>query len=347
MESGILTENGALNVKNRCGVIGLGQMGIQHAAILSVLTGHSVCAYDPNERLLGVAKKVAKNICAHSTLDDLLDQNDLSAVFLCTPVHTHASLVETVNERCSGELSVFVEKPLSIDCRSATELASLIFKSNRTGMVGFQKRFNGVYAKVKELLSRDLIGNVRFYRGHAFSYDVPRKEKGRKFEPPDGGVTLDFGAHVIDLLIWLFGEPQMNSSFKASVFSSGVEDYVHTVLNHRGLRGSVDIGWSMRNYAPNEHQIEIHGTLGTILADDDLLTLYLDKPGEGGLEEGFHSYSSFDLTKPVPYLFSSPEYVLEDQYFLECIRSGAQPHPSFSEAAKVNKLLDEIRSKSY
>lgn len=327
-------------------VIGMGQMGLQHAAILSVLTGSKVCVHDSNERLLGMAGTVARNLCIHSDVHSLLQEKGLEAVFICTPAQTHAEVIKLINDGTDRDISLFVEKPLSTDYGLARELAEYLGSKGRHGMVGFQKRFNGVYTKVKEILGKNILGDIRFYVAHSYSYDVPRRAKGWKFEPPNGGVTLDFGAHLLDMLIWLFGEPQVSRSFTKMVFSKAVEDYVHAVLNHNGVMGTIDVGWSMRNYAPNDHSLEVHGTKGTAIATDEELTLYLDKSESEAYPKGIHAYHTSQLTARPPYLLTYPEYVLEDQYFLKCVALGSGFEPDFQQAACVNKLADDIRRKS-
>jgi predicted dehydrogenase len=321
-------------------------MGLQHAAILSVLTGRKVCVHDSNERLRGIAKVAANNLCVHSNIHDLLQEKNLGAVFICTPVQTHKELIRLVVGDTSKDIGLFVEKPLSTDFESARELAAYSISNSRRVMVGFQKRFNGVYSKLKDMIERGVLGDIKFYTSHSFSYDVQRKSEGWKFECPYGGVTLDYGAHLLDLLIWLFGEPEVSSSFSRMMFSRAVEDYVHATLNHGGVLGTISIGWSMRNYAPNDHTLEVHGTNGTAVATDEHLIVYLDKSTFDAYPQGVHTYPASQLTPKPPYLLTYPEYVLEDQYFLNHVASGIMLEPDFRQAARVNKLADSIRKQT-
>ena len=327
----------------RSAVIGLGQMGLQHAAILSVLTGQRVCVHESNARLLNMVSMFAANLCVHSDLNDLLHEEELRSVFVCTPVQTHSELGRAIMEETSSQVSLFVEKPLAANHRSAKELATIADRGGRMVMVGFQKRFNGVYLKLKELVQNDALGEVKCYRAHSFSYDVTRRSKGWKFEPPFGGVTLDFGVHVIDIITWLFGEPMVSHSFRSNLFSKGVEDYVHADLEHNDIVGTLDVGWSMRNFTPSDHELEIQGTNGTAVASDEKLTIYLENDAKPYLA-GTHTFYKSELTPKPPYLLTYPEYVLEDVYFLKSTQTGTSPSPSFQQAALVNKVVDEIRN---
>jgi predicted dehydrogenase len=328
----------------KASVIGLGQMGLQHSANLSALTNQPVCVYDSNQRLVGLAAKLAKNLCAHNSLEELLAHGDAQIFYVCTPVQTHKEVVEDILKTRS-DVALFVEKPLSYDYSSANRIARMANSTKRPNMVGFQKRFNGVYSKLKEFVDTGILGDIRFYRAHSFSFDVVRPSTGWKFQSSMGGVTLDFGAHMIDILIWLFGEPHVLSSSQQQIFSNQVEDYIVAVLENGSFTGVLEIGWCMRNYFPNEHLIEIHGTRGTATATDDEVILMLDSDVKD-YKAGITKFNSATLTPRPKYLLTYPEYVLEDQYFIECASTQASAHPSFEDAAKVNKLVDDIRSKA-
>lgn len=325
----------------RAAVVGLGQMGLQHISTLGVLTGQRVCVFDSNLRLAELAGKMSRNLCVHRSLEDLTAEGDTNVFYVCTPVQTHEEIVRNIL-KTRGDGALFVEKPLSTDYTSARRMAELVSGDRIINMVGFQKRFNGVYAKLKELLDNGVLGEVKFYRAHSFSFDVTTKLNGWKFQPSTGGATLDYGAHMMDILIWLYGEPSVRSSSFERVFSEQVEDYTIASLQHTSIEGLLEVGWSMRNYYPNEHVIEVHGTSGTAVASDDELTLILDKESNG-YRAGMNRFNFTTLTPTPRYLLTYPEYTLEDQYFLNCVSAGSKPRPDFSDAAKVNRLADSIR----
>lgn len=325
------------------GVIGLGQIGIQHAAILSVLTETKVCVAEKNERLLKAVSDIGGSICPHDSVHDLLREDLLNGIFVCTPVQTHFDVVADILRETHDDLYLFVEKPLATNYRQASDLINMI-GSKRGSMVGFQKRFSGIYSRLKRVVTENLLGEIKFYKAHSFSYDVVTNSKGWKFEPPDGGVTLDFGTHMMDLILWLFGEAKVSSAFKRSIYSRRVEDFVHAILSHGNIEGTLDIGWSMRNYSPNEHRLEIHGTNGSAIATDDRLVLHVDHSIEGIIGSGTHVFHSTDLGVEVPFLLSYPEYVLEDEYFLMGAKQRAKLQPDFSQGANVNQLADSIKT---
>jgi predicted dehydrogenase len=156
-----------------------------------------------------------------------------------------------------------------------------------------------------------------------------------------GGVLLDSASHLLDILIWFFGEPSSVMAVKKQVYSSEVEDYVHAVLSFEsGLLGHVDACWSASNYRIPEFLIEIHGRNGMLTVTDDFVKFATGKEAGGNEESQTYYKQSFPL--PVPVLLTEAEYTLEDMAFLEAVRTRTTPKSNFIEAAKVNALIDSI-----
>lgn len=326
------------------GVVGIGQMGLQHATIVSSLDGHQVRAMCDKESLLvRMARKVLPNLHFYTDYNEMLERESLDAVFVCTPALSHESIVTDIIDKDKA-MSLFVEKPLAANYDAAMRMVHAARRSTGKMMVGFQKRFTGVFGKTKELLNKDALGGLLFFRCHVLSSDVLKETQGWKFEKESGGAILDFGPHLLDLLIWYFGEPLSVESFKKHFFSFKVEDFAHSVVNCKnGLVGYVDIGWSMRNYRPHELSIEIHGKHGSLNVTEDRLVVYLDRDVPGMIEKGVHAFHTASLTPQVPFLLTYPEYTLEDQCFLNCVESNLQPEQDFKQAARVNRLIKMIQ----
>jgi predicted dehydrogenase len=82
------------------------------------LTNQPVCVYDSNQRLVGLAAKLAKNLCAHNSLEELLAHGDAQIFYVCTPVQTHQEVVEDIL-KTRDDVALFVEKPISYNYSSA------------------------------------------------------------------------------------------------------------------------------------------------------------------------------------------------------------------------------------
>jgi len=156
------------------GVIGVGNMGQNHARVYSELRGvEEVIVYDsdPGKRLRGV----------HTTADlgDLLDAVDL--VSICTPTPSHKDVVCRVAE---VGIPFLVEKPLASTLDDALAIGSI---SVQIAGVGHIERFNLTAATACQLATRPAHISIR--RHNPWSSRVT-----------DTSVVHDLMIHDIDLV---------------------------------------------------------------------------------------------------------------------------------------------------
>lgn len=321
-------------------------MGILHAAMSNSLEGnHVVAISDSDNFLTKLAKKAIPKFKFYPDYHLMLESEDIDALYLCTPSQTHYSITRDILRNYRG-VSLFVEKPLALNGQEASVLASDARNLDAITMVGYQKRFAGVFQKTKELLDADILGEPAYLRAHSFGSNVLREERGWKFQKGSGGVTLEYGVHLLDLLIWFFGEPlSANSTFK-SLFSSNVEDFVSShVRFEKGLVGDIMISWSMRNYSIPEMLIEVHGKSGSLTVTEDTVSVVLERGSDrAGMDAGVTQFNGVNLDYSVPFLIASPENVLQEKAFLDSVKSKTQPLQNFESAARVNRFVDMILS---
>jgi predicted dehydrogenase len=322
-------------------VIGLGKMGLLHAAIVTSLPDATVTSVCEKDLFLSAAAKaiLPKNIAVYRDVKKMISEEDPEAVFVTTPIDTHVSIVEDLL-KAKTDLSVFVEKPLAVSHEQARIACDAAKGSRGVQMVGFQKRFSPVFQKAREILE-ETVETPIFFRAYCLSSDVLREGSAWRSKKGSGGVLLDSAPHLLDILIWFFGEPTSVMAVKKQVYSREVEDYVHAIFSYEsGLQGHVDACWSVSNYRLPEFLLEIHGRNGMLTVTDDFVKFAAGKQTGGNSGGQVHYRQSFQT--PVPFLLTDPEYTLEDVAFLHAIRTRTVPDANFSQAAKVNDLIDRI-----
>jgi predicted dehydrogenase len=323
----------------KVGVIGLGKMGILHSGILNSLPNVTLQAICESESfVLRAAKSILpKNTACYKNHHDMLKNENLDAVFVTTPINSHSSLILDI-ARADRNLSIFVEKPLATSLSQAQEACDVVRDLAGIHMVGFQKRFSPIFKKAKEILVDKALGDLIFFRGYSFSSDVLREAKGWRLSGNSGGVLLDLAPHLVDVTLWLFGEPTDVMSSLSRVYSAEVEDYVHANFQYAsGLKGNFDACWSIRNFRMPEIRIEVYGKNGTLVVTDDFVTLSTDR--HIGQTQTLHKQS---FNTSVPFLLADPEYTWEDLEFIAKTRERTLPDLNFFEAAKVNSAIDRI-----
>jgi len=318
-------------------------MGILHAGIVNQLPDVRLKAICEKEALVArmASKLLPTDISFYKDHLEMVTNEDLDAVFVTTPIESHAPILVQIAE-ARPDISLFVEKPLADSGFSANRVCEAITKSRGIHMVGFQKRYSPLIQRAKKVIDEKSIGDLMFFEASCFSSDVLREGKSWRVKSESGGVVLDLAPHLLDLLLWLFGDVESVSAIERRLYSTMVDDYVGAVFQFEsGLTGHMNACWSVRGYGLPEISIAIYGREGTIVFSDDELRIE-HKDGDG--VQVFYN-QSFDTS--VPFLLASPEYTVEDQVFLNSIDGGTRPTPDFFEAAKVNLLIDRIRSISF
>jgi len=314
-------------------------MGVLHSAIMNTFPDCRLKAICETEGVLLKAAKAVlpKTVAFHKDYLGMLEKEELDAVFVTTPIHTHLSLITDI-ARNNRDLSIFVEKPLASTYDQAKSACDAIRNLNGLYMVGYQKRFSPIFQRAKELIKKGLIGELLFFRAYVFSSDVLSRGSSWRSRKGTGGVLLDLAPHLLDILLWFFGEPSAIEAATRRIYSDEVDDYVHAAISFgSGMKGSVDACWCLRNYRLPEISIEIYGKNGIMTVSDDFVKLTLNR--ESGKSQVFYR-QSFDTS--VSFLLADPEYTIEDEFFLEAIRKRTKPQTDFFEAAKVNAVIDRI-----
>jgi predicted dehydrogenase len=327
----------------RVGLVGLGKMGALHAALFNrVPNAKLVAITEKDQKITLLASKFfKKNISFYNDHNKMLEETSLNLIVITTPPFTHYDIIK---DSVKKGVHIFAEKPLTIDYNTSMELVNL--ETNVKGMVGFQKRFISTFNLARKLIiDEELLGDLHLVEGYAFMDDIFKTGKGWRFDPSKGGgVLMEWGIHLIDLLTWFFKEVQVVDAFQISPFSKTSEDYVHVILKLPKTSFSyVDISWSRRGYRLPEIGLRIHGKYGSILVTDDKIVIELDTP-RGDYDSGITSIHRAQLEERVDYLLGSPEYYLEDKAFVQSITQGTPPAISFRDACLNDKVIGEIKN---
>ena len=324
----------------RVGVVGLGKMGLLHSGIFNQLELSTLVAVVEREVLTSNLLKVyLPHISVYCDYEEMLKREELDIAAITTPVFLHKPIIEVALEH---DCHVFVEKPLALDgdeCRSVLHTGG-----NGKTQVGYNRRFLETFKMAKEIVDNSSLGELTFLRSRMFETQVLRKEKGWRFDrsKSGGGVIIDLGAHVIDLLHYLVGPLSSVQGMGRSIYSDNVDDYASINLQFvDGLIGSLELSWSIRHYRLPETKIAMQFENGTLTATEKYIEIYSEVDNHP-LKRGWSTFYLQDLTAGVPINLGGPEYTAEDAQLLECIKNDEEPLCNFREAAKTNFVIDAI-----
>lgn len=192
----------------RIGIVGAGIIGDGHAGAISQLDDQELVAIaDPVDALRDALAEKYSVPRAYKTWEDLVVDDSVDVVYIGTPNDLHLPIAVAAME--AGK-DVVCEKPLA---RNVAEGRAMIEASERTGrklFIALNHRFWAPNQRVKQLLDAGEIGKpflaMSTFIGNEFDrMDDPASWKGTK-EKAGGGVVIDNGTHMIDLLRWWLGE---------------------------------------------------------------------------------------------------------------------------------------------
>ena len=240
----------------RFGLVGYGLGGrVFHAPLLASATGvefMGVVTRSADRRA-----ELAKNHPGVPAFDSIADlaAAGAQAVAISTPMATHADLAR---ESLRLRLAVVVDKPFTPDAGSAREIAALAADDGLLLSVYQNRRWDSDTRTMQKLIADGELGEVRRFESR-FERWAPDRQ------PPaaGGGSLLDFGSHLVDGALYLFGPA---TRVYAEVRDSGeLDDDIFMALHHAG--GVESHLWgSWRQAAPGP-RLRVTGTAGTYIVD--------------------------------------------------------------------------------
>jgi predicted dehydrogenase len=219
----------------RCGIIGLGVMGNNHAEVLRQHPCFSLAAVTSTQPQ---KQKAAENLGAHwfDSADQLIQSGAADVIVIATPHWHHA---EPAVKALGAGLHVVCEKPLTVATAQADVVLRAASRSRGLLTAVFQSRFEPVYQRVKALLDSGEMGPIRrcemvetFWRSDAYYRSRPWRATWRG---EGGGVLLNQAPHTLDRYSWLFGRPESVTGFcDTALHPIEVEDTASAVFRHPG-----------------------------------------------------------------------------------------------------------------
>lgn len=205
------------NKKLKIGIVGCG--GIMRWAHLSAYSKMdnveivALCDIVPGrcEEVKAYAKQqfqsdFLENAKCYVDFYEFIKNPDIESIDICTPNYLHAPFAIKALEMGKH---VFSEKPDSVSVEDVTKMKEAAEKAGKTLMVMRNNRHEGPSKKLKALIENGEFGEIYCGRcGWIRRRGIPGK--GGWFTTKSqsgGGPLIDLGVHMIDLAIYLMGNP--------------------------------------------------------------------------------------------------------------------------------------------
>lgn len=254
--------------KLRIGIIGAGRIGRVHAETLAFrlpgATASSIADVKSD-----VARHVAERFRISRVVTDskeIFNDPSVDAVLICSPTETHADLV--VQAARAGK-HIFCEKPIDHSLSKIDLALEEVRKSGVKFQVGFNRRFDANFARVRAAVTRGEIGTPHLM--HIVSRDPGPPPIS--YIKASGGIFLDMTIHDFDMARFLMGD-EVESIYAAGgvrvdpeIGKAGDLDTVLIVLQFKnGVIGTIDN--SRKAVYGYDQRVEILGSKGAIATEN-------------------------------------------------------------------------------
>jgi predicted dehydrogenase len=313
----------------RIGIVGCGYWGAKHVRVFSSLSAvEEVALIEPNAHSREALAAAFPAAPTYPSLEAALP--DIDAVVIATPPHTHTDLA--LQALRSGK-HVLVEKPLATTSAEARLIVDEASRSDRVLMVGHTFEFNPAVQELRRRLDQGELGDVYYIHSSRFNIDLYRT---------DVNVIWDLAPHDISIMNYLLRS--VPTAVTAWGPSGGHVDVAYARLDYSaiGVVGYVHVSW----LDPKKtREVTVVGR-NKVAAYNDIATegrlRIFDRTAEmtdpnAGASGWPPSYRYGD---GIPVQIDPKEpLALEDQHFVDCIRTMTPPESDgFSGLAVVTTL---------
>jgi len=298
------------------GVIGAGRIGRVHAENLIFRI--------PEARVLAVcdvdlerAQKCAADLNIPQGYNDhraVLEDKDIKCIVICSSTDTHSRIIE---EAALAGKDIFCEKPIDLDLGRIDRALAAVHNAGVKLQVGFNRRFDHNFRKVKDTIMAGRIGKPHILRITSRDPAPPPLE----YVKVSGGIFLDMTIHDFDMARFLIG------SEVEEVFSLGdvmidptireigdLDTVLVTLSFNNGAMGSIDN--SRRAVYGYDQRVEVFGSEGMIAISNDT-------PNTACIS------TATCIQEDLPLFFFmerySDSYVTEMKEFIRCVVQDLQP----------------------
>lgn len=174
------------------------------------------------------------------SFDDLLKDHDIELVVITTPNEFHFPMAKAA--LLAGK-HVVVDKPVTIHSHEAEELDQLAKSTNLICSVFHNRRYDGDFMTLQEIIKKDLLGELVYLESHFDRFRPVLRDNWREQDVPGNGVTYDLGSHLIDQVVLLFGLPKaIRADIRKQRTGTIADDYFDISLDYGYFKARVTAG---------------------------------------------------------------------------------------------------------
>jgi predicted dehydrogenase len=302
------------------GLIGVGHWGPNIVRSFD-LTGRAhvrwICDLKPET----LAKIAARHPSSRTTSrsQDLLEDPEIDAIVVSTPVSTHFDLA---SRALAAKKHVLVEKPITSTSQEARELVRQAREAGRVLMVGHVFEYNATIRALKKLIDSGELGRIQYLNFVRTNLGPVRT---------DVNALWDLASHDVSIMSYFLGRrPKDVTARGHSWLNRDIEDTVFATFSFPGgVLANVNVSWlnpqkvrqitvvgdkkmAVWNDLEMQHPIHIYDRHVEIPEVADTYLEFKTAVVDGGVY-----LPNVKLNQPLQ---------AECEHFLECVEKGTKPH---------------------
>ena len=309
----------------KVGVIGIGNMGWNHARVLSLLRDAELVGVADPDAARGALATEQFGCRWFADYNDLIEE--VEAVCIAVPTLLH----HPVGMAClRAGVHVLIEKSIAANEQEAGELIAAAEQAGRLLQVGHIERFNPAFRELLNVVANE---EVVVLEGRRHSPHADRAN--------DVSVVLDLMIHDIDLALELSGAPVVGFAAAGGRSSDGPIDYVTATLNFaNGVAASLTASKMSHR---KERCLTAHCRDSLVEADflNRNLRIHRRAHESYSATRGELLYRHDGFIEEVSISPTEPLYA-ELEHFLQCVRGAAKPAVDGLQASRALRLADLI-----
>ncbi len=312
------------------GIIGAGNIAHKFAeGLKATADGMLIAVGSRSKEKADEFAHLHNSIKSFGSYSEVAEDSDVDVVYVATP---HSFHYEHTKMCLLAGKAVLCEKPFTLNASELEELIAISKEKKVFLMEAMWTRFLPVMDRVRKLLEKKVIGEVRMLQAD-FGYRADFDPQSRIFAPElGGGGLLDVGVYTISLSSMIFGKEPSEIASLAHLGETGVDEQSAYLLKYD--RGQLSILTSAVSTATPDEALIIgtegyiripefwHATKAQVFVDNQMIeSINIGLKGNG--------------------------YEYEAEEVMRCLMEGKLQSKlmSLEESLSIMRTMDKIRNK--
>ena len=335
------------------GIVGCGMIANFHALAVGEIRGAKITAcFDAFPAAADRFAAANPGVTAYATLDEMLADPAVDIVTICTPSGAHRD--PAIAAAAAGK-HVVVEKPLEINLKRCDAIIAACRKNRVKLTTIFPSRYHGVTQALKSAIDGGRFGKltladsyVKWWRTQQY-YDSGGWRG--TWDLDGGGAYMNQAIHSVDLIAYLMGNVAQVTALTDTLAHKRIEVEDTGVAALRFANGALGtIEATTAAFPGFSKKVEIHGTEGTVVVEEDRLVTWEFASGRSSDAATRRRFGGDDVggtgaSDPSAISYDGHTHQLKD--FIRSIKTGSKPLIDAREGRRSVEIILAIYQSSW